>query len=57
VAQGALKMKKHRRHIKRLAKRLKMSLEETLSKYYNNQDIDKNVIYSIKKRRNKGINN
>jgi hypothetical protein len=35
--------------------RLNMPIEEVINKFYNKQNIDKNVIYSILKKRNKGI--
>ena len=46
--------KKHRRNIKRLSKKFNISIEESINKFYNDQEIDKNVIYSISKNRNKG---
>lgn len=46
--------KKHRRNIKRLSKKFNISIEESINRFYNDQEIDKNVIYSISKNRNKG---
>ena len=48
-------MKKHRRNIKRLSKRLNMSLEDVINRFYNNEKVDKNIIFSINKKRNKGV--
>ena len=48
-------MKKHRRNIKRLSKRLSMSLEDVINRFYNNEKVDKNIIFSINKKRNKGV--
>jgi len=48
-------MKKHRRNIKRLSKRLNISLEDAIKRFYNNEKVDKNTIFSINKKRNKGI--
>jgi hypothetical protein len=49
-------MKEHRRNLKRLAKRFSISIDEAIQKFYNTQTTNKNIIYSIKKKRNKGIN-
>jgi len=49
-------MKEHRRNLKRLAKRFSISIDEAIAKFYNKQTTNKNIIFSIKKKRNKGIN-
>ena len=46
--------KKHRRNIKRLSKKFGISIEDSINKFYKNQEIYKNVIFSITKKRNKG---
>jgi len=46
--------KKHRRNIKRLSKKFNISIKESIAKFYNDQTVDKNVIFSILKKRNKG---
>lgn len=46
--------KSHRRNIRRLAKKFNITLEESIKKFYLDQKIDKNVIFSINKKRNKG---
>lgn len=50
-------LKKHRRNIKRLAQKFCISIEDAIEKFYSDQNIDKNIIFSIKKKRNKGIKN
>ena len=47
---------KHRRNIKRLAKKFCISFDESIEKFYSNEKIDKNIIFSLKKKRNKGAN-
>jgi hypothetical protein len=49
-------MKNHRRNIKRLAKRLNITLDEAIKKFYQDQVINKHHIYSVNKKRNKGVN-
>lgn len=46
--------KKHRRNIKRLAKKFNISIDDSISKFYKDQTIDKNIIFSILKKRSKG---
>lgn len=48
-------LKQHRRSIKRLAKRFNITLDDAILKFYNEQELNKNIIFSIKKKRNKGI--
>lgn len=47
-------LKNHRRNIKRLSEKFCISIDEAIEKFYGQQKIDKNVIFSIKKKRNKG---
>jgi hypothetical protein len=47
-------LKKHRRNIKRLSKKLGITLDEAIEKFYKDQQINKNVYFSIIKKRNKG---
>lgn len=49
-------MKNHRRNIKRLAKRFNITIDEAIEKFYAGQSINKHHIYSINKKRNKGVN-
>jgi len=47
--------KKHRRYIKRLACRNEIDLFEAIKLFYGEKEIsDKNILYSICKKRNKG---
>jgi hypothetical protein len=46
--------KKHRRNIKRLAKKFNISIDDSISKFYKDQTVDKNAIFSILKKRSKG---
>ena len=46
--------KDHRRSIRRLAKKFNLSIDESISKFYLDQKVDKNVVFSILKKRNKG---
>ncbi len=47
--------KKHRRHIKRLASKYDITLFEAIKLFYGEKEsINKNVVYSIYKKRNKG---
>jgi hypothetical protein len=47
-------LKNHRRHIKRISKKFEITIEEAIDKFYKDQKINKNVIFSINKKRNKG---
>jgi|688.fasta_scaffold255942_3 hypothetical protein len=46
--------KKHRRNLKRLSKKFGISTDEAINKFYQDQKIDKNIIFSMSKKRNKG---
>jgi hypothetical protein len=47
-------LKNHRRHIKRLSNKFGITIDEAIDKFYKDQKINKNVIFSINKKRNKG---
>lgn len=47
-------LKNHRRYIKRLAKKFSITIDEAIDKFYKDQQINKNVFFSINKKRNKG---
>lgn len=47
-------LKNHRRYIKRLAKKFSITIDEAIDKFYKDQQINKNVVFSINKKRNKG---
>lgn len=47
-------MKKHRRNIRRISKRFGIAYDEAILKFYKEQP-DKNIIFSLNKKRNKGI--
>lgn len=46
--------KNHRRNLRKLSKKFNITIEESIEKFYKNQEIDKNVVFSIFKKRNKG---
>ena len=48
-------MKKHKRQIVRLSKRFGITYQEAIEKFYSGKP-DKNVLYSLYKKRNKGKN-
>jgi hypothetical protein len=48
-------MKKHKRQLQRLSKRFGITYEEAIQKFYKNK-LNKNVYFSLHKKRNKGKN-
>lgn len=47
-------MKKHRRNIRRISKRFGITYDEAILKFYKEKP-NKNIIFSLSKKRNKGI--